>query len=168
MSVNGEMFEIYDDAGNRVGMAPRRECHGNPALIHRSVHIVVCHPDGRILLQKRSAAKDIQPGKWDTAVGGHLNPGETWEAAALRELGEELGVKKPPVLKHLFDMKVRNEIESEDIRTFGMVYEGPFNLQQEEVDEVRFWTLDELGDPAVQEELTPLLRRELEMIRELS
>lgn len=166
MKTNDEMFEIYDESGRRTGLAPRRECHGNPALIHRSVHVVIRHPDGRILLQKRSAAKDIQPGRWDTAVGGHLDPGESWETAARRELREELGVTAPLELRHLFDMKVRNSIESEDIRTFAAVYEGPFVLQREEVDEVRFWRLSELEQPAVQNELTPLLRRELELLRE--
>jgi isopentenyldiphosphate isomerase len=166
MNPNDEMFEVYDAAGRCLGLAPRRECHGNPALIHRSVHVVIRHPAGRILLQKRSAAKDIQPGRWDTAVGGHLSPGEDWETAARRELGEELGVTAPLELRHLFDMKVRNAIESEDIRVFGAVSEGPFRLQEEEVDEVRFWRLPELEQPAVQDLLTPLLKQELELLRD--
>ena len=60
-----ELFDIYDEAGNRIGTAPRRECHGNPKLLHRTAHVVVFHPaTGAMLLQKRAITKDIQPGKW--------------------------------------------------------------------------------------------------------
>ena len=76
-----ELFDIYDEAGNRIGTTPRRKCHGDPTLLHHTAHVVVFHPEtGAILLQKRSFMKDIQPGKWDTAVGGHLALGEDYEA----------------------------------------------------------------------------------------
>ena len=113
-----EYFDIYDEAGNRIGRALRSECHGNPALLHHTSHVVVFHPaGGRILLQKRSRSKDIQPGKWDTAVGGHVDAGEDYLTAALRELREELGVTASAgELRHLFDSKIRNAVESEDVR----------------------------------------------------
>ncbi|MBS1371742.1 MAG: NUDIX domain-containing protein [Lentisphaeria bacterium] len=163
-----EYFDIYDEAGNRVGRALRSECHGNPALLHHTSHVVVFHPDGeRILLQKRSMAKDIQPGKWDTAVGGHVDPGEDYRDAALRELREELGVAEfPGELRHLFDSKIRNEIESEDVRVYGLALAGPFRFQPEEIDEVRFWTKRELADPENRKNFTPNLVSELEMLRE--
>jgi len=104
-----EIFEIVDDHGFVVGCAPRRLCHDDPSLIHRCSHVVVYHPDGRILLQKRSSSKDIQPGKWDTAVGGHLQPGEDFESAALREMTEELGIPDTLPLRHICDTKIRNE-----------------------------------------------------------
>jgi len=73
------------------------KCHGNPALVHRAVHVLVVNAAGELLLQKRSARKDIQPGKWDTSVGGHLEPGESYFAAALREMREELGLSGLPL-----------------------------------------------------------------------
>ena len=116
-----EFFDIYDDAGNRIGTALRSECHGNPALLHRTAHVVVIHPDtGDILLQKRKMTKDIQPGKWDTAVGGHLDAGEDYLAGAKRELSEELGISGDVKLKWLFVEKVRNSIESEDAGVFAL------------------------------------------------
>lgn len=163
-----EYFDIYDEAGNRIGRASRRECHGNPSLLHHTSHVVVFHPGGkRILLQMRSMAKDVQPGRWDTAVGGHVEPGEDYLAAAVRELREELGVVAEPVeLEYLFDSKIRNSIESEDVRVYGLRTAGPFRLDPVEIDEIRFWTRAELDDPENRKSFTPNLINELEQLRE--
>ena len=161
-----EYLDIYDASGRCVGRALRSECHGNPALLHRTAHVVVIRPaDGALLLQKRSRSKDIQPGRWDTAVGGHLACGESYEAGAARELREELGVSGAP--EFLFDSAIRNEIESEDTRVFGLRHGGPFVFDPAEIDEVRFWTREELEDPAARREFTPNLIRELETLRRM-
>src|SRR5512139_2732025 len=112
-----ELFDIVDDDDRVIGTAPRSACHGNPALVHRAVHVLVVNGTGELLLQKRSPRKDIQPGKWDTSVGGHLEPGETYHAAALREMAEELGLTGLP-LTFLYHSKIRNEIEAENIATY--------------------------------------------------
>lgn len=158
-----ELFEIVNEAGRVIGTAPRSQCHGNPALIHRSVHVVVFSSAGAILLQKRSMAKDIQPGKWDTAVGGHLRVGEDYEQGARREMGEELGVP-PAFLEPLFDYPVRNRIESENVRVFRTVCDGPFTIQRSELDAVAFFEPDELKkrlEEGRTDDLTPVLRDEL-------
>ncbi|MCK5845384.1 MAG: NUDIX domain-containing protein, partial [Victivallales bacterium] len=155
-----------NETGEIIGKASREECHGNPALLHRTAHVVVYHPDGRVLLQKRRMDKDIQPGKWDTAVGGHVDAGETIEQAARRELAEELEFKQPIELKHLFDSKIRNEVESENVRVYAMTHPGPFEFQKEEIDEVRFWAKDELESAAESspEIFTPNLLAELKQL----
>ena len=164
--IMAEFFDIYDEAGNHLGTAPRSECHGNPALIHCTAHVAVMHPEtGALLLQKRRMDKDIQPGKWDTAVGGHLDAGETFEAAALRELAEELGVTDETVLCHLFDSRIRNEIESENVRVFGVKLAGPFAYQKSEIDGVRFFSVAELADPVIRAEFTPNLLLELDELK---
>lgn len=161
-----EYFDIYDESGKHLGTAPRSECHGNPALIHCTAHVAVLHPEnGKLLLQKRRMDKDIQPGKWDTAVGGHLDAGETFESAARRELSEELGVKGEVELTHLFDSKIRNSIESENTRIFGVKLAGPFDFQQSEIDTVRFFSASELEDPRYRDEFTPNLLVELEDLK---
>ncbi len=161
-----ELFDIYDEAGNRVGVAPRRECHGDPKLLHHTAHVVVFHPEtGAVLLQKRSGTKDIQPGKWDTAVGGHLALGEDYEAGARRELAEELGVTAPVELEYLFDSKIRNDIESEDVRVFAIRMAEGFTFQESEIDEIRFWTAAELFDPENRRNFTPNLCAELDELR---
>lgn len=163
-----EYFDIYDEAGNHVGTAPRRVCHGDPRLIHRTAHVVVIHPaTGFVLLQKRSMSKDIQPGKWDTAVGGHLALGETFEQGARRELAEELGVTGAVDLKYLFDAKIRNEIESEDTRVFALYQADGFRFQTGEIDEIRFWSPEQLFDVRERENFTPNLCVELDKLRDI-
>ena len=156
-----EMLEVIDENGVVIGLAPRARCHGDPSLLHRSVHVAVFHPDGRLLLQRRSMSKDIQPGKWDTAVGGHLDPGEDYEAAARREMREELGIGEPLPLERLFDSEIRNSIESENIRVFRATTPGPFRIQKSELDEVRFFTREELEAGRDRDNFTPALRAEL-------
>lgn len=162
-----EIFEIIDPlTGKIIGTAPRKKCHGNPAFLHRSVQVLLFSPEGRLLLQKRSGNKVIQPGKWDASAGGHLAPGETWEEAAVRETGEELGVKlSGKDLTFLFDCKVRNAIESENVRVFSTVSAGPFHPLESEISAIDFFDPEDLkrllADPAGAEIFTPLLRCDL-------
>ena len=87
-----EWFPLIDEQGNTIGKATRRECHNGSKLLHPVVHLHIINNDGELYLQKRSTNKDIQPGKWDTAVGGHIDYGETVEEALSREVREELGI----------------------------------------------------------------------------
>ena len=163
IAVTGELFEVYDENDNWLGFAPRSVCHGDPDFIHRTSHVVVFHPTEKaVLLQKRAANKDIQPGKWDTSVGGHVHLGEDYLAAARRELTEELGIDgETAELKFLFDSKIRNEIESENVRVFSLWSEGPFQIQREELDEVRFWSFEALKDETNYKYFTPNLVLEI-------
>ena len=157
-----ECFGVFHADGYYVGVFPRRECHGNPALIHRSVHVVILDSSGqKILLQKRSARKDIQPGKWDTAVGGHVDAGESVENAAVRELSEELGISGD--LQFFFTSTIRNDIESENVTVFKLISDGPFEFSRDEIDEIRFWDLDDfrLPENCRREDFTPNLQKEL-------
>ena len=87
-----EWFPLIDEQGNTIGKATRRECHNGSKLLHPVVHLHIINNDGELYLQKRSMNKDIQPGKWDTAVGGHIDYGETVKEALAREVREELGI----------------------------------------------------------------------------
>ncbi|MBW7908288.1 MAG: NUDIX domain-containing protein [Kiritimatiellae bacterium] len=138
-----EIFDIVNRDGRVVGQASREECHRNPALIHQAVHVVVFNRQGELFLQKRSERKDIQPGKWDTSVGGHLQQGELPEVGARRELEEELGIRVPQLemeYRYLWESKIETEL----ITTFFLLHEGPFHLQAEEISDGRFWSFAEI------------------------
>ncbi|NLG34954.1 MAG: NUDIX domain-containing protein [Lentisphaerae bacterium] len=144
MSDPSEPFDLYDpDEYRVVGRSTRGECHGNPARVHAVARVQVFNRHGRILLQLRSASKDIQPGKWDTAVGGHLRPGEEAEAAARREMIEELGVT-PARLTFRHRFLWRTPVESEWVTTYATVHDGPFSPDPGEIDALRFWTREEI------------------------
>ena len=90
-----DVFDIVDAADNVIGSAPRGEVHAR-GLMHRASHVIIfCNsPRGRmILLQKRSATKDKYPNLYTTSCSGHVDTGETYEIAAVREMREETGLR---------------------------------------------------------------------------
>jgi len=140
-----ECFPLVDAEGQVVGQATRREAHGNPDLMHAVVHCIVTNRKGELLLQLRSQKKDIQPGKWDTSVGGHVGLGESIETAMLRELEEELGLRvQPEQLQLLYRYVMKSPVETELVTTFHLVHEGPFSAQPEEIDALEFLSHDQI------------------------
>ena len=71
-----EIFPIVDEAGRVIGQASRGHCHDGSKLLHPVVHLHVFNTKGELFLQRRPDWKDIQPGRWDTACGGHVDFGE--------------------------------------------------------------------------------------------
>lgn len=140
-----EYLEIINENGEVIGLALRSEIHGNPSLMHRVVHVLVFNEKGDILLQKRSMNKDVAPGKWDTSVGGHVNPGEDLLGSAMREMEEELGIKGKD-LEYLYSYVHTNPYETEHVTTFGVVHNGPVTFNREEIEEVRFWSIDDIKE----------------------
>ena len=86
-----EFFDVVDRNDAVVGRAARREVHAR-GLLHRAVHVLVCDGSGRVFLQKRSMKKDIAPGLWDSSCSGHVDSGESYDAAAVRFAGGATGV----------------------------------------------------------------------------
>lgn len=138
-----EHLDIVDYQGNVIGSALRSEIHGNPSLIHRVVHILVFNTKGKILLQKRSRLKDVAPGRWDTSVGGHVGLGEDLAVSLQREMHEELGISGLES-EHLYAYIHTNHYETELVTTYRCIYDGAISFNREEIDEVRFWTFDEI------------------------
>lgn len=161
-----EWFDLVDEAGRPTGhRALRSECHGNPDLLHQAVHVFVVNRSGELFLQKRSMRKDIQPGKWDTSVGGHVDAGENAADAVKRELREELGVVAGEP-EFLYQYLWRSPVESELIRSFRLRFDGPFFLQASELDDGRFWSVAEIGQALGRGIFTPNFEFEWPKIRD--
>ena len=96
-----EIFDVVNDLDEVIGRETRREVH-RTGLKHRAVHVLVYNSRGQIFLQKRSMKKDRQPGVWDSSASGHVDSGEEYDATAVREVWEEIGLKlaQPPVKPH--------------------------------------------------------------------
>lgn len=145
MSEPEELLEVVNESGEVVGLAPRSSVHGNPSLIHRVVHVLVLAPTGELLLQKRSLAKDVAPGRWDTSVGGHVGVGEELTFSARREMEEELGIIGCD-LEYLYSYMHTNQLETELVTTYRCTYSGDIVFNRDEIDEVRYWSLDEIKE----------------------
>jgi len=149
-----EIFPVVDEQGRVVGSATRSECHGGSKLLHPVVHLHVFNSQDDVYLQRRPEWKDIQPGKWDTAVGGHIDYGETPEQALQREVREELGITDftPEFVdKYVFESRREREL----VYVHRITYDGPVRPSAEELDGGRFWTLDEIRSALGQNLLTP-------------
>lgn len=141
--INDEWFPLVNEEGEVVGKATRRECHSGSKLLHPVVHLHIFNEEGDLYLQKRSEYKDIQPGKWDTAVGGHVDYNESVMDALCRESKEELGVENfIPVF--LYRYIFESDIERELVYSFKTIYTGPIEPDLHEVESGSFWSINEI------------------------
>ena len=159
---NEELFPLVDEEGNITGAATRGECHNGSKLLHPVVHLHVFNSQGDLYLQQRPDWKDIQPGKWDTAVGGHIDLGESVEIALKREAREELGIEdfNATLLTHYVFESAR---EKELVFAHKTVFDGTI-IPSEELNGGRFWTLEEIRSNLGKELFTPNFESEFKRL----
>lgn len=156
---NDEMFPLVDEQGNIIGAITRGEAHDGSKKLHPVVHLHVFNSKGEIYLQKRPAWKDIQPSKWDTACGGHIDLGEDVKTSLKREVREELGITDftPQGMGHYVFESAR---EKELVYVHKTIYNGDIQPSKEELDGGRFWSRDEILSNIGQNIFTPNFENE--------
>jgi isopentenyldiphosphate isomerase len=155
-----EWFPVVDEQGNTTGEALRSVCHnGTSRLLHPVVHLHLFNSAGELFLQKRAITKDIQPGKWDTSVGGHVSPGESVGEAIAREANEELGLEHfiPKFLKSYIWESSR---EREFVYSFSTISDEIPVINTVEIEEGKFWSLQEIKDSIGKDLFTPNFEHE--------
>lgn len=166
-----ELFECWNDAGEYLGLMPRETVHAR-GLWHRSAHVFLFNGRDELLIQQRSAGKDLYPNRWDFSVGEHAQPGESFEAAALRGLAEELDVHGV-VLQPLLDVRRATHrqpelgvCDRELQQSFRARYDGPVRADPAEVAEVVWIRLPELAERVRTEpdQFTPWFLAELDAL----
>ena len=156
-----ERIDICDERGNPTGETVDRKIAHRDGILHRTAHVWIVRRRGgewEILLQKRSMEKDSFPGLYDTSSAGHIPAGSEPVASALRELGEELGIEASPdalIPAGTFRIRYEDFFHGAPFRdnefTFVYVYREPVDadslvLQESEVDEVRWFGLNEVRE----------------------
>lgn len=154
-----EIFDIVDENGIPTGETIQRTVAHDKGIRHRTAHIwIVRNTDNgcEVLLQQRSYNKDSFPGRYDTSSAGHIRAGDEPLDSALRELGEELGIKaEPAALTYIgkFPIQYEREFFGKPFRdcevAFVYLYTEPVDinaltLQADEVETVKWFAIDEV------------------------
>lgn len=138
-----ELLDVVNDKDEVIGHADIDKVHADK-LLHRIVHVLIMNHAGEIALQWRSKKRSFCPQHWSTAVGGHVQSGETYEQAAIRECREELGTTIPKMKKTFYDLYSHENQGEKFITTFVATYDGPFYPNPEEVDKIVFFKIEEI------------------------
>ena len=161
-----ELFEIFTEEGEPNGLAARDIVHAR-GLWHRASNVFLFRPDGRLIVQRRHASKDVCPGLWDLSVAEHLEPRESFLAGAIRGISEELGItgvrleRVSNVIRATLDIAELGIKDYEFQVSFRGEFDGVLTPKLSEVAEIRFLGLGELQAEMTKapERFTPWFRR---------
>jgi isopentenyl-diphosphate delta-isomerase type 1 len=142
--VHDEIFDVVNDKDEVVGQLSRREVH-RQGLKHRAVHVLIFNSRGDLFLQKRSMKKDNFPGVWDSSASGHLDTGEDYDACAIREVREELGIQLGCVPDRILRIEACEETGQEFVWIYRCKHEGPFVLHPEEIETGAWFTSQQIA-----------------------
>lgn len=137
------MLDVVDGTDRVLLRASRRRIHDD-YLIHRSVIYFLLDDDDRSYVNQRSQTKDLYPGHWSVALGGHVLAGETYEEAAKRELEEETGLRLTPFFIKAFQKRTPDE--RENVRVYGVRTNQEPTPNPDEIEQGHFATLAEINE----------------------
>jgi len=138
-----EIFDVVDVNDVVTGQATRGEVHTRK-LLHRAVHVFVTNKRDDLLLQQRSIFKDAHPGVWDSSVSGHLDSGEDYSEAVIRELEEEMGIRVSDAPEEIARFAACAETGWENVRLYHTRYDGPVRFPAAEVEAATWFPMPEL------------------------
>jgi isopentenyl-diphosphate delta-isomerase len=141
-----ELLDIVNDEDFIIGQEMRSTVH-ELGLQHRGVHLFLFTPDGKMLVQKRSADRAAFPSALDCSVSEHVKAGESYLDAAVRGMKEEMGVERIEV-RPLVRFRMNYGVNDNEIST---LYEGLVDLNKVkfdpvEIEEVHYYSVDELRE----------------------
>ena len=160
-----EWVPVVDDKGNVIGKAPRSKVHKGEKILHPVVHMHVINKKKMIYLQKRPMHKLVQPGKWDTAVGGHISVDEQLESALQREAREEIGLENFEA-RLVTKYKWETELEAELVFMFIAWHNGALSVDTDEVDEGKYWSVKQVNQQLGKDVFTPNFEHEFKLLKE--
>jgi isopentenyldiphosphate isomerase len=140
-STDNDQLEVVDENDNVVTLMKRSEIHRH-GLMHRAVHIFVINKEGEVYVQKRSLSKDRHPRLLDSSAAGHVDPGESYDDAASRELYEELGIRAQ--VNEILRIKPCIDTDNEHVRLFLANSDDTILLNTEEIEWGSFFSFDEV------------------------
>ena len=158
-----EQLPLVNEQGKVIGRAPRSLCHDGKKLLHPVVHLHILNRNNTFYLQKRPLTKLIQPGKWDTAVGGHIAFGEDVKTALQREAWEEIGLKDFSA-RFLQEYIWESDVERELVYVFITSDSQGISIHSEEVEEGRFWTRNQIVKNLGKSVFTPNFEHEYRLL----
>ncbi len=138
-----EFLDIVDKEDNIIGKASRDEVYQKKHR-HRIVHILIFNENNEMALQLRSNKVLFCPQHWCTSAGGHVRSKEKYEEAALREYEEELGIRSN--LEHLDKIYYQSDVISKFLNIFITKYNGPFQVDEEEVEKIDFFSINKIRE----------------------
>jgi 16S rRNA (adenine1518-N6/adenine1519-N6)-dimethyltransferase len=138
-----EIFDVVNERNEVTGQATRGEVHAQ-GLRHRAVHVFVFNKHGNLWLQQRSHLKDVHPLAWDSSAAGHLDTGEDYAIAAVRELKEELGIEAPTA--RIADIPASEHTGWEFVELHRAQHNGPMHFAPDEIACGQFFRVEQIAD----------------------
>ncbi len=156
-----EIFDVLNKNDKVIGKATRKQVH-DKKLLHRSVMFFIFDKKGRILVTQRTKGKDMFPEYWSITLGGHVNSGESYDKAVVREAKEEAGIDNKPFFMDI--IKKRISEEKENSKVYGFVTNGEVKLDKNELKKGMFLNMEGLEKKIKKEKFLPETKELLKIL----